>query len=215
MTAPAPRGGSRLLNAPNVVSLSRVAITPVLIVLLMYPGRAASALAALAFFIACLSDWLDGYLARRSGQVTNLGKFLDPLADKILILGALIMLCALTREPRVPAWMVAVIASREVAVTGLRAIARDEGIVLGAETLGKAKMTFEIVALVPLLLHYQYWLVDFHAAGMVFLWVAMALALWSGATYHLRLARVLRARDLEGVLRAPEDGGTVSPRAHE
>jgi len=126
----------------------------------------------------------------------------------------LIMLCALTREPRVPAWMVAVIASREVAVTGLRTIARDEGIVLGAETLGKAKMTFEIVALVPLLLHYRYWLVDFHAAGMVFLWVALALALWSGAAYHLRLARVLRARDA-GILRASDDAATVLPGARQ
>ncbi len=201
---------SRLLTAPNVISLSRVAITPLLIWLLLYPGRSASALAALAFFIACLSDWLDGYLARRSGQVTNLGTFLDPLADKILILSALIMLCALSREPRVPAWIVAVIASREVAVTGLRAIARDEGIVLGAETLGKAKMTFEIVAVFPLLVHYQYWLIDFHAAGIVFLWVALALALWSGVAYHWRLAQALRARD-NGALRAAIDGGTVLP----
>lgn len=197
MSAAGTPSRSRLLTAPNVISLSRVAITPVLVILLLYPGPVASACAALAFFIACLSDWLDGYLARRSGQVTNLGKFLDPLADKILILSALIMLCALTREPRVPAWMVAVIACREVAVTGLRAIARDEGIVLGAETLGKAKMTFEIVAVFPLLLHYQYWLIDFHAAGMVFLWVAMGLALWSGVAYHWRLARVLRSRDTD------------------
>lgn len=200
----------RLLTAPNVISLSRVAITPLLIWLLLYPGRTASAVAALAFFVACLSDWLDGYLARKSGQVTNLGKFLDPLADKILILSALIMLCALAREPRVPAWIVAVIASREVAVTGLRAIARDEGIVLGAETLGKAKMTFEIVAVFPLLLHYRYWLVDFHAAGMVFLWVALGLALWSGIAYHLRLAQALRARD-GASLRGSGDGGTLSP----
>ena len=128
-----------VLNAPNLVSLSRVALTPVLVWLASYPGRAASAAAAFAFFIACLSDWLDGYLARTSGQVTNLGKFLDPLADKILVLGALIMLCSLDREPRVPAWLVVVITAREVAVTGLRAIARDEGIVLGAEALGKAK----------------------------------------------------------------------------
>lgn len=210
MSSGAAPGGPRFLNAPNIVSLSRVAITPVLVVLLLYPGRGASALAAIAFFIACLSDWLDGYLARRSGQVTNLGKFLDPLADKILILSALIMLCALDRSPSVPAWMVAVIASREVAVTGLRAIARDEGIVLGAETLGKAKMTFEIVAVFPLLVHYRYGVLDFHAAGMVFLWVALALALWSGVAYHWRLAMALRQRDMDS-LRGSGDGGTVFP----
>ena len=195
-----------VLNAPNLVSLSRVALTPVLVWLASYPGRAASAAAAFAFFVACLSDWLDGYLARTSGQVTNLGKFLDPLADKILVLGALIMLCSLDREPRVPAWLVVVITAREVAVTGLRAIARDEGIVLGAEALGKAKMTFEMVALVPLLIHYSYFGFDFHAAGMVFLWVAAGLAVWSGVSYHLRLARALRERD-----RAEQENASGEP----
>ncbi len=206
MSTASPSRASGLINAPNLVSLGRVAITPVFVWLLTEPDRLVSAVAAVAFLFACLSDWLDGYLARRSGQVTRLGKFLDPLADKVLVLGVLIMLCALTREPRVPAWIVALIAAREIAVTGLRAIARDEGVVLGAETLGKAKMTFEALALFPLIVHYRYWLLDFHAAGMVFLWVALALALWSGVDYHLRLARALRARD-EDVLRASGDVG--------
>ncbi|MBY0275799.1 CDP-diacylglycerol--glycerol-3-phosphate 3-phosphatidyltransferase [Candidatus Binatia bacterium] len=195
-TAPTSDAARRpnALNLPNVISLSRVAITPLLIWLLTDPGREASRLAALAFFVACVSDWLDGYLARRRGLITNLGKFLDPLADKVLIISALIMLTAMPREPRVPGWIVAVIAAREVAVTGLRAIARDEGIVLGAESLGKAKMTFEIVALFSLLMHYPVWLIDFHAAGMVFVWIALVLALWSGIAYHLRLARVIYQR---------------------
>ncbi|MEW6271832.1 MAG: CDP-diacylglycerol--glycerol-3-phosphate 3-phosphatidyltransferase [Thermodesulfobacteriota bacterium] len=184
----------RALNLPNVISLSRVAITPLLIWLLTYEGRIAAFVATAAFIVACVSDWLDGYLARRRGLITNLGKFLDPLADKVLIISALIMLAAMQRTPRVPGWIVAVIAAREVAVTGLRAIARDEGIVLGAESLGKAKMTLEVVALVALLLHYPIWLVDFHAAGMVFLWIALFLALWSGVAYHLRLARVISQR---------------------
>lgn len=191
---PEPARRPRALNLPNVISLSRVAITPLLIWLLTDPSRSAAWIAAAAFIVACVSDWLDGYLARRRGLITNLGKFLDPLADKVLIISALIMLTAMPREPRVPGWIVAVIAAREVAVTGLRAIARDEGIVLGAESLGKAKMTFEIVALVSLLLHYPIWLIDFHAAGMVFIWIAMVLALWSGVAYHLRLARVIYQR---------------------
>jgi len=185
----------RALNLPNVISLSRVAITPLLIWLLTYPGRIAAAIATAAFIVACVSDWLDGYLARRRGLITNLGKFLDPLADKVLVISALIMLAAMPREPRVPGWIVALIAARELAVTGLRTIARDEGIVLGAESLGKAKMSFEVVALVSLLLHYRYWLIDFHAAGMVFLWIALLLALWSGAAYHLRLARVIHRNE--------------------
>lgn len=189
-TTPRPRA----LNLPNVISLSRVAITPLLIWLLTDPGKGAAIAATCFFMIACVSDWLDGYLARRSNTTTNLGKFLDPLADKVLTISALIMLAAMPREPRIAGWIVAVIAAREVAVTGLRAIARDEGIVLGAESLGKAKMGFEVVALVSLLLHYRIWLIDFHAAGVVFLWIAMGLALWSGVAYHLRLARVIHQR---------------------
>lgn len=184
----------RVLTLPNLLSLSRIAVAPLLIWLLQDPGAEAGALAALAFFIACLSDALDGWLARRSNAITSLGKFLDPLADKVLVISALVMLVAMRREPGVPAWMVAALAARELAVTGLRTIALDEGVVLGAESLGKAKMSFEVMALHGLLLHYTYFHIDFFAAGMVFLWIALVLALWSGALYHVRLARVLAAR---------------------
>lgn len=192
------RGRSSLLTLPNLLSLSRVVLAPMFIWLLTYPGRLAGAVAALAFALACYSDWLDGHLARTRGQMTNLGKLLDPLADKILILSALIMLCAMPREPSVPAWMVALIAVREVAVTGLRAIAREEGILLGADALGKAKTTFEVVSIFSLLVHYRYGWLDFFSAGIFFLWVALALALWSGAIYHLRVGRALAARDVVG-----------------
>jgi CDP-diacylglycerol---glycerol-3-phosphate 3-phosphatidyltransferase len=189
------RRRSALLNTPNLLSLSRVILAPMFIWLLTYPGRLAGAVAAVAFALACFSDWLDGHLARSRGETTNLGKLLDPLADKILILSALIMLCAMAREPRIPAWIVALIAVREVAVTGLRAIARDEGLVLGAEHLGKAKTTFEVVSVFSLLVHYRYGPLDFYSAGLTFLWIALALALWSGVIYHLRVGRALSARD--------------------
>jgi CDP-diacylglycerol---glycerol-3-phosphate 3-phosphatidyltransferase len=191
---PRPRR-SALLNAPNLLSLSRVVLAPGFIWLLSYPGRFAGAVAAVAFGLACYSDWLDGHLARTRGQMTNLGKLLDPLADKVLILSALIMLCAMPREPRIPAWIVALIAVREVAVTGLRAIAREEGLLFGAETLGKAKTAFEVVSVFSLLVHYRYGPLDFYSAGEVFLWIALALALWSGFTYHWRVGRALAARD--------------------
>jgi CDP-diacylglycerol--glycerol-3-phosphate 3-phosphatidyltransferase len=190
-----------VMNLPNALTLVRMFLVPFLVVVLLteFEGRqilgvSKDIVGAGIFALASLTDWLDGYLARRRGLITNLGKFLDPLADKVLIISALIMLTAMPREPRVPGWIVAVIAAREVAVTGLRAIARDEGIVLGAESLGKAKMTFEIVALFSLLMHYPVWLIDFHAAGMVFVWIALVLALWSGIAYHLRLARVIYQR---------------------
>jgi CDP-diacylglycerol--glycerol-3-phosphate 3-phosphatidyltransferase len=190
----APVLSSAVLNAPNVLSLSRIAVAPVLIWLLTDPSRDAGAIAAVVFVLACISDWLDGYLARSRGLSTKLGKFLDPLADKVLVITALIMLAAMPEGPRVPAWMVATIAARELAVTGLRTIALGEGIVLGAESLGKVKMAFEVVAVTALLVRYRYWLLDFFPAGMVFLWIAMLLALWSGVTYHVRLIRELQVR---------------------
>ena len=145
-----------------------------------------------------LSDYYDGYLARKHGIVTTLGKFLDPLADKLLVVSVLIMLVAMPCvssgdvpcEPRVPAWLVVLIVGRELAVTGLRSIASSEGIMLGAEELGKYKTIFQIFALTGLLLHYRYLFVDFHLGGMYFLWiVARARDLVGGRLPCARLSR--------------------------
>lgn len=186
-------------TAPNVLTLFRIAIVPVLVYLLTDPGPFAGFLAALIFFLASLTDYFDGYLARKYGIVTTLGKFLDPLADKLIVVSVLIMLAAMPCapgaapcEPRVPAWIVVLIVGRELAVTGLRSIASGEGITLGAEELGKYKMIFQMFALVALLLHYPYLYVDCHAAGMYFLWIAMLLGLWSAVDYHARVYRAVR-----------------------
>jgi CDP-diacylglycerol--glycerol-3-phosphate 3-phosphatidyltransferase len=179
--------------------LFRVALVPVLVYLLTDPGRLAGFLAAVLFFLASLTDYFDGYLARKYGIVTTLGKFLDPLADKLIVTSVLIMLAAMPCaanapcEPRVPAWIVVVIVGRELAITGLRGIASSEGVTLGAEELGKYKMIFQMFALVGLLLHYRYVHVDFHAAGMYFLWIALVLALWSAVDYHVRVLRAVRS----------------------
>ena len=176
-------------NLPNLITGVRIGLTPVLVVLLIYPGRTASVLAAATFFLACWSDFLDGYLARRHGLTSTLGKLLDPLADKLIVTAALVMLAAIPREPRVPAWMVVVIVGRELAVTGLRAIATSEGIVLAAEELGKYKMILQMLALHGLLLHYRFFGVDFFSGGMYFLWPSLVLSLWSGVEYHVRVIR--------------------------
>ena len=191
--------GARVWNLPNALSLFRVALIPAILYLLTDEGRCAAAAAAGVFFLACLSDFFDGYFARRSGRTTTLGKYLDPLADKLIVAVVLIMLVGMDREPRVAPWMVAVIVARELAVTGLRAIASSEGLTVGAEELGKYKMIFQMFALHGLLIHYAYgpaefFRVDFHAAGMVFLWVAMLVSLWSGADYHVRVIGMLAAR---------------------
>lgn len=183
-----------VISLPNLLTFLRILLIPVLVVLLLDPGPIASLAAAFTFFLACWSDFLDGYLARRQG-ITALGKLLDPLADKLIVTAALIMLAAMAREPRVPAWMVVVIVGREIAVTGLRAIAVGEGIVLAAEELGKYKMVFQVFAVHGLLLHYPFAGVDFHSAGMYFLWIAMLMGVWSAIEYHLKVIRhVVRVR---------------------
>ena len=186
-----PQGRIMELTAPNLLTLMRIALVPVLVWLLMFPGPGPSAMAAGVFFIATLSDFFDGYIARSYGSGTTLGKFLDPLADKLVVTSALIMLAAMPRFPRVPAWMVVVLVMREIAVTGLRAMAAVEGQVMAAEELGKYKTVLQAIAIQGLLINYVYFHVDFFAAGMFVLWIAMAMAIWSGADYYLKARAVL------------------------
>ncbi len=186
-----------LATLPNWLSLFRIGLVPIVLALVMVATPAARVGAAALFLVACVTDFLDGWIARRYGITTALGQYLDPLADKLLVIAVLIMLAAVPPEPRVPAWMVVVIAVRELAVTGLRAIASVGGVVLPAEELGKYKMIFQTFALESLLLQGTFAVpgtglaVDFHAAGMRFLWVALVLAVWSAIDYHVRILRRL------------------------
>ncbi|MBF8250871.1 MAG: CDP-diacylglycerol--glycerol-3-phosphate 3-phosphatidyltransferase [Deltaproteobacteria bacterium] len=182
------RESTDIWNIPNLLTFFRIALIPVLVFLLLSSSELLSILSVLVFSIASITDWLDGYLARKMNIVTNLGKFLDPIADKLLIAAALVMLVGLGR---VPAWMVVVIIGREIAVTGLRSIASSEGIIIAASDLGKGKMILQISALIGLLLHYQYLGIDFHAVGMMLLWVALALTAWSGFDYFYKFMKVI------------------------
>ena len=173
-------------NLPNILSLFRIAVAPVLVLILLNPDRTLSIVASLLFLLAALTDIADGYLARKRGLITTLGKFLDPLADKLLIMTALIMLIPLGR---VPAWFVAVIVGREIAVTGLRAVAADGGIVIAAGKSGKYKTVFQTAAVTALLFHYPFYGVNSHVVGMVFLWIALVLTVWSGIEYFVLFLR--------------------------
>ncbi|MBI5286827.1 MAG: CDP-diacylglycerol--glycerol-3-phosphate 3-phosphatidyltransferase, partial [Deltaproteobacteria bacterium] len=177
-------GGERsggVWGLPNILSLLRIAVAPLLILILISPPtKGMSILAALIFILASLTDWLDGYLARRMMVTTTLGKFLDPLADKLLIVTSLIMLIPLERAP---AWMVALIVGREIAVTGLRGVASTAGLVIPASNLGKYKTAFQIAAVAGLLIHYPIFGIDTHSIGMTLLWIALFLTLWSGLDY--------------------------------
>ncbi len=184
-------------NIPNILTLLRIALIPVLAVLLLSPSKEAAFWAAALFAVASITDWLDGYLARRMEIVTTFGKFLDPIADKMIVMAALVMILP---YQRVPAWMVLVILGREIIITGLRGLASTEGIVIPASNLGKYKTIFQITAILGLLLHYDYhwffsidhpWLfVNMHNIGIFYLWIAVALTIWSGVDYLWKFIRV-------------------------
>ena len=189
---------NQIMNLPNILTMTRIAIIPLLALLLMSPSRTAGFWAATLFAVASITDWLDGFLARRMGIVTIFGKFLDPIADKLIVMAALIMILPFDR---VPAWMVLVILGREIIITGLRGIASSEGIVIQASDLGKYKTIFQIVAIIGLILHYNYdWFfgishtlltVNMHNVGMFFLWIATVLTVWSGVDYLARFIKVI------------------------
>ena len=169
-----------MLKLANKITLLRILMTPLVVLLLYFEGPMTCILATLAFIFASLTDWADGYIARRSNMVTSMGKFLDPLADKVLICSVLIMFVKLDWAP---AWVVIIIVCRELVVTGLRAIAIDEGIVLAADNFGKAKTVLQIFAIVPLALHYPLWGMDLRLLGLVLLYIALVLAVVPGANY--------------------------------
>ena len=187
-----------ILNLPNMLTMLRIAAIPLMAFLLLSPSRPAGFWAAAVFALASITDWLDGYLARRMGIVTVFGKFLDPIADKLIVMAALIMILPFGR---VPAWMVLVVLGREIIITGLRGIASSEGIVIPASDLGKFKTIFQIVAILGLVLHYDYnWLfgidnplvhVNMHNVGMFYLWIATLLTIWSGGDYLVKFVKVI------------------------
>jgi CDP-diacylglycerol--glycerol-3-phosphate 3-phosphatidyltransferase len=186
-----------LLNLPNILTLARVAAIPLIVLLLLSDSRNSGVWAAAIFGLAAATDFIDGWLARKWRIVTVLGKFLDPLADKLVVMAALIMLIPLGR---VPAWAVFLILAREMIVTGLRSIASSEGIVIDASNLGKYKTIYQMVAIPGLMLHYDFhWLfglewsvfqVNMHNFGIFFFYISFALTLWSGFDYLQKFFRV-------------------------
>ena len=189
------------MNLPNLLSLIRILMVPILVVVLMTKVTNHEVIGVVVFWVASITDWLDGYLARRWKQVTTRGKLLDPLADKLLVSGALISLVELNLAP---AWMTFIILAREFAITGLRGIASEEGLTIPAGTVGKWKMGFQVAAISCLILgpRLDYWLYDwtqkevfhvfiqlnrpysfFWGMGVLLLWGAVVLAVWSAISY--------------------------------
>lgn len=178
-----------ILSHPNRLTLYRIAAIPAIVILLLFPNRICSFLAAIIFSAAAITDYLDGYLARRWGLVSNFGKIMDPVADKLLVSCSFIMLTSLGW---VPAWMVCVIVGREFAVTGLRNIIAENKEDVSASKLGKYKTGFQIAAIIPLLFHFPYFGINLHAIGTFFLWGALVFTVWSGVDYFVRFRRLFQ-----------------------
>jgi CDP-diacylglycerol--glycerol-3-phosphate 3-phosphatidyltransferase len=168
------------LNLPNQLTLSRIAVVPLLLALLWLEREWSCLTAAGLFILAGLTDVADGYFARRERQITNLGKFLDPLADKVLICSVLIMLVAMGR---VNAWIAILMICRELMVTGLRAIAAEARSIIAADRYGKLKTVLQFTALVPVMVHYPWLGLPFATAGQFLLYIALALTVFSGWNY--------------------------------
>jgi CDP-diacylglycerol--glycerol-3-phosphate 3-phosphatidyltransferase len=178
-----------ILSHPNTLTLFRIAAVPIIVILMLFPNRVACFVAAIIFSAAAITDYFDGYFARRFGLVSNLGKVMDPVADKLLVSSAFIMLTALGW---VPAWVVCIIIGREIAVTGLRNIIAEKGEDVSASNLGKYKTGFQIAAAIPLLIHYPFFSLDAHAIGTFFLWGALIFTLWSGIDYFVKFRNLLK-----------------------
>jgi CDP-diacylglycerol---glycerol-3-phosphate 3-phosphatidyltransferase len=183
-----------MMNLPNLLTMGRIFLVPLLVVVLLthFEGRLIfgvrkELVGAAIFGLAALTDWLDGWLARRNKQVTTLGQLLDPLADKLLITAAFV---SLVQMDLAPAWMVAVILGREFAVTVLRSIAHSRGIVIAASGLGKFKMISQVVAILLLILG-DHHLQQFFVLGEIALWVAVLAAVVSAVDYYRRFYYVL------------------------
>lgn len=170
-------------NLPNLLSLSRVFLAPIVMVFLAVRGQFGNLfgvnigdiLAGIVFIVASITDAVDGYVARKHGIVTNLGKFIDPLSDKILVVAALISLVELQR---LPAWIVVIIVSREFIVSGVRMVAAAEGVVIAASAGGKAKTVSQIIAIVMMIFDMP--------LAMPVMWLAMILTVWSGLDYLMK-----------------------------
>lgn len=185
------------MNLPNALTLGRIFLIPLLVVVLLTNfdglqlfGVSKELLAAGIFAVASLTDWLDGYLARRRQQVTGLGQWMDPLADKLLVTAALVSLVQLDLAP---AWMVAVILGREFSVTVLRSIAHARGQSLPASPIGKIKMVAQVVAILALILGHGP-IGELYVIGTVALWVATITALVSAIDYSRRFNLLLAVR---------------------
>jgi CDP-diacylglycerol---glycerol-3-phosphate 3-phosphatidyltransferase len=210
------------LNLPNMLTMCRILIIPAVLMFVYYESRINSFIAACLFAAASITDYFDGWLARQRGQITVLGKFLDPLADKLIVMSTLVMLVPLGR---IPAWVVVLLLARELSITGLRSIASNEGLVIAANQGGKWKTAFQLTGILGLLIHYPYpmaivsptlyqwvagtsfhqWLlsvgipvrpwVDYHVVGLWLIYMSLFFSIFSASQYVIEFVKEINKRD--------------------
>lgn len=194
------------MNLPNKLTVARLIITMIFVVVLSANFAHSKSLALALFVVASITDFLDGYIARKYDLVTKFGKLMDPLADKILMCAGFVLLTAQKPESLIPAWIVVTILAREFLVTGLRLLASSEGKVLAAEKLGKHKTTWQIITIIYFLVYlasaepafgwiapaFETWLLGLEVAGEALLWITLILTVVSGIGYAAKNLDLLR-----------------------
>ncbi len=176
------------VNLPNLLTMLRIVLIPVALFLIIDGTPRSTFLAAMVYAVSAITDFLDGWLARRMGLTSVLGKFLDPLADKLLVISSLVAMVAMGH---VPAWAVILIVARELSITSLRVIAMSEGVQIAASQGGKEKAALQMVAVWMLMLHHTYHLdfgffaveTSFNAVGLVLLYLSLFFAITSAGEY--------------------------------
>jgi CDP-diacylglycerol---glycerol-3-phosphate 3-phosphatidyltransferase len=175
-------------NLPNTITLLRIGIVPFLFILLLEPGEFWSLILAILFVIASITDLFDGYFARKYNLITTMGKFLDPIADKLIINTAMILMIPIGR---IPAWIVAITIIRDLIIDVIRSIASSEGYYIQASSLGKQKTLAQNVAVTALMINFSIFGVNTHDVGMVILYVALFLTIYSGIDYFIKFYQTI------------------------
>ncbi len=183
-----------LLALPNLLTYFRIVLIPAVVWFLWMGDRVSGFVAVLLYGMAAITDFIDGYIARKQHLVTVVGKFLDPLADKLLVISLLLVLMI---QRRVPMWLVMIIIAREITITALRALASSEGLIIAAKPLGKYKTAFQMLALIGLMIHYEYIVnmvffiakIDFHRTGLILLYISFFFSIASAVDYFVGFFR--------------------------
>lgn len=187
-----------ILFLPNILTMLRVALIPLVLVFIDNESALRCFIACVLYGVSAFTDFLDGYLARRNKQISMLGKFLDPLADKILVMATLVWMVPMGR---IEAWVVVLLLARELAVSGLRSIASAQGLVISARQWGKDKTALQMVGILCLIVHFRYpvfgtdYYVDFHQVGIYTIYISLVFSVFSAVEYLQLFARALREQD--------------------